>query len=166
MKGDHEQFMAMAIEEARIGVRAGEKPFGSVVVRDGEVVGRGRNVTNSTLDPTAHAETQALRSAAENLKASGNLKEPRLDGCTLYTTCDPCPMCSGAILYANVETLVIGARFPSIHQASGGQYDLHEYRVERLLELTGFKLNIVTGVMQEECEQMYRDWQGWGPIRD
>jgi len=155
MTAEHTQFMALAIEEARTGLRAGERPFGSVIVRDGKVVGRGRNLVNSTLDPTAHAETLAIRDAARNLKDS------KLAGCTVYTTCEPCPMCCGAILWAGIDTLVIGTRYTSIRHLSKGQFDLHDYSVDRLVALTGFKLNIVGGVMGEECDAIYRDWPGW-----
>lgn len=160
-KADHNQFMALAIEEARSGLRAGERPFGSVIVRDGKVVGRGRNLVNFTLDPTAHAETLAIRDAARNLK------DARLVGCILYTTCEPCPMCCGATLWAGIDTLVIGTRYPSIRRFSKGLFDPRDYSVDRLVELTGFKLNIVSGVMAEECDAIYRDWQGWAayPLR-
>ncbi|MBI4609798.1 MAG: nucleoside deaminase [Candidatus Rokubacteria bacterium] len=155
MTGDHDRFMALAVEEARGGLRAGERPFGSVVVRHGEVIGRGRNLVNSTKDPTAHAETLAIRDAAKNLSDS------RLAGCIVYTTCEPCPMCCGAILWAGIDTLVIGTRYTSIRQLSNGLFDLRDYTVDRLVALTGFKLNIVSGVMAAECDAIYRDWPGW-----
>lgn len=156
MKSQHDQFMALAIEEALSGLRAGERPFGSVIVKDGNVVGRGRNLVNSTQDPTAHAETLAIRNAAANLKTA------RLTGCTLYTTCEPCPMCCGATLYSGIDTLVMGTRQASLPRLSKGAYNVRDYNVERLVELTGFKLNIVTGVMMEECDAIYLDWEGWG----
>lgn len=159
MTSDHNQFMAMAIEEARAGMKAGERPFGSVIVRDGKVVGRGRNMVTSTLDPIAHAETQAIRNAAANLKAA------RLEGCTLYTTCEPCPMCCGATFYAGVDILVIGTRLATLRRLTKGQYDLRDYSIERLIELTGLKLKVVSGVMSEECDAMYRDWTGWTTYR-
>ena len=155
MSTDHNQFMALALEEARTGLGAGERPFGSVVVSNGKVVGRGRNLVNSTKDPTAHAETLAIRDASKNLNDS------RLTGSIVYTTCEPCPMCCGAILWAGVDTLVIGTSYASIRQLSKGALDLRDYNARRLVELTGFKLNIVSGVMASECDAIYRDWQGW-----
>ena len=133
MRTDHEKFMAMAIEEARSGVREGERPFGSVVVRDGEVVGRGRNLSNSTFDPTAHAETRAIRDAATNLK------NVILSGCTLYITCEPCFMCCGATLFARIDTLVIGGHRRPARDASRGhpvvqelcRWALRDQRVHR-----------------------------------
>ena len=155
MTAEHNQFMALAIEEARAGMRAGDRPFGSVVVRDGKVVGRGHNQVVSALDPTAHAETQAIRNAAAALKAS------KLDGCIMYTSCEPCPMCFGATLYAGIGTLVIGTRLTSIVRFSKGLYNIHDYNVERLNELTGGTLSIISGVLSEESDALYRDWPGW-----
>lgn len=161
MQTDHENFMAMAIEEARSGVRAGERPFGSVVVRDGEVVGRGRNLSNSTFDPTAHAETRAIRDAATNLK------NVILSGCTLYSTCEPCFMCCGATLYARIDTLVIGVRHATLREVTqwfknyvDGLFETSEYTAEGLVKLTGAKLEIVSGVLFDECAAMYREWEG------
>ncbi len=160
MTSHHERFMALAIEEALSGLREGERPFGSVVVRDETIVGRGRNRVNTTFDPTTHAEILAIRDAA------ANLKELRLTGCTLYTTCEPCPMCCGAILYSgkpptsNIDTLVMGTRFADVRTFAKGLFEPQDYTVERLLELTGANPKIVSGVMQEDCEAIYRNWQG------
>ena len=85
---------------------AGEVPVGAVVVKDGEVVGRGHNRPVSSHDPTAHAEVVALRDAAEKM---GNY---RLGGCELYVTLEPCAMCAGAILHARIERVVYGAADP------------------------------------------------------
>ena len=155
MSTEHEKFMAMAIEEARAGVQRGEQPFGSVVVRDGEVVGRAFNVVNSTGDPTAHAEVMAVRNTAANLKT------PNLKGGTLYTSCDPCPMCAGATLYAGIDTLVIGARFDALKRSSGNRYDLKEYNAERLVEMTGLKLEVIGGVLQKEAEAVFLEYKNW-----
>ena len=159
MASDHDQFMKVAIEEARNGIKAGDRPFGSAVIRDGKVVGRGRNLVASTLDPTAHAEVQAIRNAAANLKVA------RLEGCTLYTSCEPCPMCCGATFYAGIDTLVIGTRITTIDRLTKGLYSLRDYSVERLVELTGLPLRVVRDVMSEECDAMYRDWPGWTTYR-
>jgi tRNA(Arg) A34 adenosine deaminase TadA len=89
------QFMQRAIELAIENVNArGGGPFASVIVRDGVIVAEGTNVVTSTLDPTAHAEITAIRSACRRLQSF------QLTGCELYTTCEPCPMCLGAIYWA------------------------------------------------------------------
>jgi len=89
------KFMTRAIELARFGVEENAGgPFGCVVVRDGEIVGEGNNRVTSTNDPTAHAEVIAIREACKSLNTF------QLDGCTIYTSCEPCPMCLGAIYWA------------------------------------------------------------------
>ena len=91
----HEEFMRRAISLAQKGVDAGAGgPFGAVIVKDGKIVGEGFNRVTSTNDPTAHAEVVAIRNACQNLDSF------QLDGCVLYTSCEPCPMCLGAIYWA------------------------------------------------------------------
>ncbi|MBR4555290.1 MAG: nucleoside deaminase [Ruminococcus sp.] len=95
--------MEQAIEEAREGIRAGHGgPFGCVIVRDGEIVGRGHNEVIKQQDPTCHGEIMAIRSACSNLGTFD------LSGCELYTTAEPCPMCRGAALWANIARIYYG----------------------------------------------------------
>ena len=112
-----EGFMSEALVLARQAQEAGEVPIGAVVVRDGEVVGRGYNRPISTCDPTAHAEIIALRDAAQRLK------NYRLMGCELFVTLEPCAMCIGAILHARLARVVFGAADPKTG-ACGGVVDL------------------------------------------
>jgi guanine deaminase len=89
------QFMRRAIELAQKGIDANDGgPFGCVIVKNGELIGEGWNCVTSTNDPTAHAEVVAIRDACAKLKSF------QLDGCTIYTSCEPCPMCLGAIYWA------------------------------------------------------------------
>ena len=97
------KFMTEALAEARLALEAGEMPVGCVVVRDGEIIGRGRNNREKSNDPTGHAEIVALRAAA---RSAGRW---RLDGCELFVTLEPCPMCAGAIVQARVARLCYGA---------------------------------------------------------
>ena len=99
-----EVFMRAALELAAQAAAAGEVPVGAVVVKDGEIIGRGYNHPISGQDPTAHAEIAALRDAAASV---GNY---RLSGCELYVTLEPCLMCAGAIMHARIARLVYGAR--------------------------------------------------------
>lgn len=101
-----ENFMRMAIALAEEAATLGEVPVGAVVVKDGVVIGQGRNAPIGLSDPTAHAEIQAMREAAQYL---GNY---RLVDCTLYVTLEPCAMCSGAIQHARIARLVYGANDP------------------------------------------------------
>ena len=98
--------MRMALDLAAQAAAAGEVPVGAVVVKEGEVVGRGRNQPITSNDPTAHAEIVALREAAARL---GNY---RLPGCDLYVTLEPCAMCVGAMVHARIANIFYGARDP------------------------------------------------------
>lgn len=146
MSSEHERFMAMAIEEAKAGLAQGEQPFGAAVVLDGEVICRSRSLKVSTNDATAHSETLAVRYASTKL---GRRLLPK--GAVFYCTCEPCPMCLGAVLNADIGTIVIGARH---EQLPGIGY--HRYSTERLAELTGWDLTIVHGVLNAECVALYQ----------
>ena len=98
--------MRRALDEARAAAREGEVPVGAIVARDGEVLGIGRNRMRDLSDPTAHAEIVALREAAAALGS------PRLDGCDLWVTLEPCAMCAGAIALARIARLYFGAADP------------------------------------------------------
>jgi tRNA(adenine34) deaminase len=102
---DDEQWMTIALEEARAAAAAGDVPVGAIVVADGHILGRGRNRRELDHDPTAHAEIMALREAAKALRMW------RVEG-TLYVTQEPCPMCAGAIVNARVTRLVYGCTNP------------------------------------------------------
>jgi tRNA(adenine34) deaminase len=138
---DHEQFMKVALEEAQRAANGGNVGVGSVVVRDGDMVARGRNLVPVTHDPTAHAETVALRNASEILGTDD------MTGYSLYTTFEPCPMCCGALMNANISSVILGGR-PDADQTRWGGYTM-----ERLLEMCGWsgRMEVVTGVLFEEC---------------
>jgi tRNA(adenine34) deaminase len=112
-----ESFMRAALALAEQAGACGEVPVGAVLVKDGEIVGRGYNHPISAHDPTAHAEIAAMRDAAQRL---GNY---RLTGCELYVTLEPCAMCAGAILHARIARLIFGARDPKTG-ACGSVVDL------------------------------------------
>ena len=104
MTEQDEKFMRRAIELAQEGMEKGAGgPFGAVIVKDGEIVGEGYNCVTSTNDPTAHAEVVAIRKACRNLESF------QLDGCAIYASCEPCPMCLGAIYWARPEKIFFAA---------------------------------------------------------
>ena len=141
MPAKHEHFMHLALEEAARGKAEGNVAVGSVIVQGETVVARGRNLVTTTCDPTAHAETVALREAGTALERTD------FSGCALYTTFEPCPMCCGAILVSGISTLVMGARpFP-------GEGRWGDYTVEWLIDLLGRRgaIEVVTGVLTQEC---------------
>jgi tRNA(adenine34) deaminase len=139
------RFMGLALEQAGLAAAAGEVPVGAVVVRDGEVVGVGRNAPVGSADPTAHAEIVALRAAAQTL---GNY---RLEGCDLYVTLEPCAMCSGAIQHARLRRLVYGATDPKTG-AAGSVVDLFANR--RLNHHT----QVAGGVQAAECGRLLSEF--------
>jgi tRNA(Arg) A34 adenosine deaminase TadA len=103
-KKSKEKFMIEAVKTALIGMKNNEGgPFGCVVVKDGEIIGKGNNKVTSTNDPTAHAEVTAIRDACKNLDSF------QLDGCEIYTSCEPCPMCLGAIYWARPDKVYYGS---------------------------------------------------------
>jgi tRNA(adenine34) deaminase len=146
----HEQFMARAMELATQAMNEGNRPAGSVIVKDGKIVGEGRNLVYTETDPTAHGEVVAIRRTALNL---GSVD---LSGCTLYTSLEPCPMCCWAMIDAKVTRLVLGCRHAAL-----GRKDIGTYSVEALVAMTGRPLEIVTGVLAKECEALRRSWPGW-----
>ncbi|BAN35112.1 CMP/dCMP deaminase zinc-binding protein [Sulfuricella denitrificans skB26] len=137
--------MSEALVLAREAWTAGEVPVGAVVVKNGEIVGRGFNAPISRHDPSAHAEIMALRNAAENL---GNY---RLVGCSLYVTLEPCVMCMGAIFHARIERVVYGASDPKTG-ACGSVIDLPgEIRLNHHAEVVG-------GILADECGGLLSDF--------
>ena len=140
--------MRQALDEARKAGEAGNRAIGSVIVREGAVVGRGGNCRESAVDPTGHAEMTALRDAATSLQRVD------LSGCTLYTTFEPCPMCCGAVIANDVSAVVVGGRHSPQDRRWG------DYTVEKLLAMTGWdeKVHLTTGILAEECASVLREW--------
>jgi tRNA(adenine34) deaminase len=149
LAADHNRFMAIAIEEAKAGAAQGEQPFGAVVVRDGEVVVRSRSLKVSACDANAHSETLAIKYATQKLGRR------ELPDCTFYATCEPCPMCLGAILNGGINTLVLGARNRDIKQLAKVAFNFKDYTVERFAEMTGWNLTVIEGVRSAECIALY-----------
>ncbi len=133
-----EKYMHEALLEAAKAEALGEVPIGAVVVRDGQILGRGHNRPISLSDPTAHAEIIALRDAAQSAK------NYRLIGAQLFVTLEPCPMCAGACLQARIQTLVFGARDPK----TGGVRSLFQ-----LLDDArhNHHIEIQEGILANEC---------------
>jgi tRNA(adenine34) deaminase len=141
MPDEHEHYMRIALEEAARGKAEGNLAVGSIIVRNGEVIAQGRNLVNSTYDPTAHAETVAIREAGKAWK------EVDFSGCTLYTTFEPCPMCCGAIMVSGISMVVMGGR------PGPGESRWRDYTLEELIEMAGWgdRLDVVTGILTQEC---------------
>lgn len=143
---DDDAYMDEALALARQGEAEGEVPVGAIVVNAaGEILGRGFNAPVARRDPTAHAEIQAIREAAQR---SGNY---RLEGCTLYATLEPCPMCAGAAVHARIERLVFGAR----DLRFGGVRSKFQLADSDLLN---HRMKIQEGVRAAECVALLQEF--------
>lgn len=130
--------MELAMREAEIAARRQEVPVGAVIIHDGTVIAKGSNQIEMLQDPTAHAEIIAITAAAAHL---GNR---RLDGCTMYVTLEPCPMCAGAIVMARIPVLVYGASDPK----AGACASLYSITNDSRLN---HRVHTVSGVLEERC---------------
>lgn len=140
-----EYFMREALSLARAAECLGEVPVGAIVVKNGEIVGRGFNSPIGEHDPTQHAEIAALRDACQKL---GNYRIP---GCELYVTLEPCAMCAGAIIHARISRVIFGAADPKTGVA-GSVMNLFEVgKLNHHAEVTG-------GVLAERCGQLLSDF--------
>jgi guanine deaminase len=149
MTDEDRQFMQRAIELARTGMEndAGG-PFGCVVVRDGRVIGEGNNSVTSANDPTAHAEIIAIRSACSEIGSF------QLDGCSIYTSCEPCPMCLGAIYWARPERVFYACNRDDA--AVIGFDDRFIY--EELEKPNESREMAMTSMMRDEALEIFRQW--------
>lgn len=135
------QAMSLALAQAAMAAAAGEVPVGAVVLREGIVIATGRNAPIATHDPSAHAEMQALRAAAQVL---GNYRLPE---CELFVTLEPCAMCAGAMLHARLKRVVFGATDPKTG-AGGSVIDLFaQARLNHQTQVQG-------GLLAQECADM------------
>lgn len=139
------EFMQQAIRLARIALEQGDAPVGSVVVRDGKVIGEGVEAVRSEKDLAAHAEAIAVREACHAL---GSLD---LAGCTLYTTVEPCYMCSFVIRSAHVSRVVTGRAVPHV----GGINSKHPILMDPGIPNWSRPPLVTTGVLEEECSQLF-----------
>ncbi len=138
-----ERFMREALLEAELAGSKGEVPIGAVIVKDGEIVGRGRNRVEETCDPTDHAEILAIRDACRRLGAR------RLTGCDMYVTLEPCSMCAGAIVLARIDRLYIGTEDPK----SGACVSLSNITTDERLN---HRVELKTGLLREECSEILK----------
>jgi tRNA(adenine34) deaminase len=139
---DHQDFMRQALELGEAAGREGDLGIGAVIVRDGKVIGRGRNRMNTQRNPMVHAETDAI---ADALKALGTAD---LSGSTLYTTMEPCPMCAGAMMNAGIGHWVMGGRLKAVGRVIG------RYSVESFVEFVDADIKVTTGILAAECEAL------------
>ena len=141
---DHKDYMRRALALAAQAAGEGDVPVGCIIVRDGEIIGEGRNRREEHGDATAHAELEAIRDAC---KRTGSW---RLHGCTMYVTLEPCPMCAGAIINSRVDEVRYGAREEKMG-CCGSVLNLFEERFNH-------KPRIYPGLLEGECEGVLQDF--------
>lgn len=142
---EDEQYMRIAIEQAKIAEDNGDVPIGAVIVYKGQIIGRAYNQRQQLKDPTAHAEIIALTQAA------AALENWHLNGCTMYVTVEPCPMCAGALVLSRMERLCYGCSDPK-SGACGSLYNI--VGDERL----NHRLEVTAGVLEKECNKQLQNF--------
>lgn len=146
---DPEALMQSAIEIARVGIKAGQSPFGCAIASDGRVIACRHNTVLSQPDITAHAEVNALRTACE-LTGQVHLREA-----VVATTCEPCPMCMAALHWAQVKTVYFGA---TIADAEAAGFNELALPAAELLRRGGSRVELVSGVMRDPCRELFTEW--------
>lgn len=137
--------MKEAIRQAKKAYRIEETPIGCVIVSEGKIIARGYNQRNKKKNPLAHAEIDAIR------KASKVVGDWRLEGCTMYVTLEPCPMCAGALVQARIDRVVAGAMNPKAGCA-GSVINLFQQ------EQFNHRIAFESGVLGEECARLMKDF--------
>ena len=139
-----EKYMKEALKEAKKAYNKKEVPVGAVIVKDGKIIARAHNLKETKLDTTKHAEILAIQKASKKLKAW------RLKDCEMYITLEPCSMCAGAIISSRIKKIYIGTMDPK-SGACGSVLNLLEYNFNH-------KVEVETGIMQQECEYILKDF--------
>lgn len=138
-----EDFMKVAIAEAKLG----DAPYGAVIVKDNKIVAQAHNTVKTDSDPTAHAEVNVIRSLTKKLK------NPSLEGYTLYASCEPCPMCTAVCIWAGISEIIIGASIKELIEAGVSQIDIAS---EEIIEKGFKKIKITKGLLKEESLQLFK----------
>lgn len=143
------KFMRQAIQLAVENIKNGGGPFGAVIVKDGKVIATGVNRVTANNDPTAHAEVSAIRAACEALGTFS------LEGCDIYSSCEPCPMCLGAIYWAHLDHLYFGA---NKHDAAAAGFD-DQFIYEELELPSGNRRLKTASLLEEEAKAPFTLWK-------
>lgn len=147
----HEHFMREALKQARLALQKGEVPIGAVVVYKNQVISKGYNQTEMLRDPTAHAEMIAMTQASSVLSENKQDHRGSLEGVTVYSTLEPCPMCAGALVLNKAPNLVYAAKDPK----AGACESLYKITQDDRLN---HRLNVISGVMEMESRILLQDF--------
>ncbi|MCQ2551518.1 MAG: tRNA adenosine(34) deaminase TadA [Clostridia bacterium] len=138
-------YMKEALKEAKKAEEIGEVPIGAIIEKDGKILGRGHNMTQTLKDPTAHAEMIAIRQAAKELGGW------RLEGCNMYVTVEPCTMCAGALVWSRIARLYIGTMDEKAGACGSVFNVVQDNRLNHFVE-------IQSGIMEDECRKIIQDF--------
>ena len=145
-----EQFMGLAIEKARDGMRLGQTPFGAAIARGAGLIACTHNNVWATTDPTAHAEVSAIREACAALNTID------MSGCVIYSTCEPCPMCFAACHWARLDRIVFAAEIADAQRAGFNELTVSN---EELRRIGGSRIELVGGVLRNEARELFKEFQ-------
>jgi tRNA(Arg) A34 adenosine deaminase TadA len=141
--------MGLAIEQARLAIAARQSPFGSIIVRENQIIAAGHNRVWQTCDPTAHAEVTTIRAG------SATLNSIDFSGCILYSTCEPCPMCATAIHWSKFHAIVFGA---TIADAAAAGFSELTVPIADLYSQGKSPVRIIPGIRRSECAELFTLW--------
>ena len=138
-----EEFMRVALAEAK----QGDAPYGAAIVKDGEIAIAAHNTVKRDRDPSAHAEINAIRLLAKKLNSTS------LEGYTLYTTCEPCPMCATACVWAGISEIVIGASIKDLIELGVSQINLS---CEEIIAKSFRNIKVTKGLLKSDCLSLFK----------
>ena len=143
----YEEFMKIAIEEAKTSLKEGNKGFGAVVTKDGRIIASAHDTEVTDQDSTAHAEINAIRRASKIYRKD-------LTGCLIISTHEPCPMCTGSIIWSNISEVVYGA---SIRESIKAGRNMINLSCKEIIKKSNVKINIHDGILKKECLKLYNN---------
>jgi len=138
-----EDFMKLAVAEAK----QGDSPYGAVIAKDNEVIAKAHNTVRKDSDPSAHAEINAIRSLTTKIK------NPTLEGCILYTTGEPCPMCATACVWTGISEIVFGASIQELIEVNQSQVNIS---CEEIIANGFRKITVTKGILKQECIELFK----------
>ena len=145
------QFMRLAIDTAKEGIKKGQSPFGACITRGDEIISCAHNVVWDSMDITAHAEIHAIRDACKKLHTVD------LSGCVIYSTCEPCPMCFSACHWAKISKIVYGARIVDAKKLGFNELTASN---KEMKQFGNSSIEIVEGYLRDEAVELFKLWQG------
>lgn len=150
-KSTDEKYIRLAIAKAREGIAKGQSPFGVCLVKSGKIVACAHNQVRANNDPTAHAEIQAIREATRKMKKFDSLK-----GATIYSTCEPCPMCFAACHWAGIRRIVYWSAISDSVQAGFGELTISNTEMKKFGDS---KIEITGGFLKAEANLLWQEWK-------